>query len=100
MKIKWFVILVSMLGAMLTLPTFAEDSEDFQIVIHPGNPIKQIERASLANLFLKKTKFWENGNPAVPVDLTLTSATRKHFSTEILDRPAGAVANYWQLMIF
>src|SRR5689334_20752347 len=99
MSSKYFLILF--LFSLIPL-RFVGSSEiiNFQVIVHPDNHCRSIRRIRLANLFLKKTKFWEDGTPAQPLDLSQSSPIRERFSEKVLDRSISAVKNYWQQMIF
>lgn len=79
---------------------FAAESEGFRIVVHPQNPLSQVERAVLADIFLKKTTRWPDGAAAHPVDQHSESAVRERFSVRVLKRSVFAVRSYWQQRIF
>jgi ABC-type phosphate transport system substrate-binding protein len=73
---------------------------EFRVIVHPNNAAGALERALVADLFLKKVTRWSDGEAAKPVDLRPTSAVRKHFSESVLKRSVGAVRSYWQQRIF
>lgn len=72
----------------------------FRVIINPANPTTTIDRKALAELFLKRSTRWSNGEVVRPVDLDAESALRKKFSTEVLSRSVPAVKSYWQQVIF
>lgn len=91
--------------ACLTLVLWAEPSVSaqptgFQVVVHPSNPLTEVKRSQLAQLFFKKTTTWESGQPAHPVDLGEDSPVRAAFCDEVLKRSLPAVRAYWQQRIF
>jgi hypothetical protein len=98
-RINLFIIAISILSVHW-LGAYAAEQFQFKIIVNSQNSVQTIDQKTLSNLFLKKTKFWESGQIAQPVDLEANSSIRKEFSTEILDRPIEAVKNYWQQMIF
>ncbi len=94
-------LLTTLFWIMVSLnPAYSGEKGKFKIIVNPDNPAETVNRKFLADLFLKKAAFWDDGQPADPVDLPMDSSTRKAFSKEILDRPLDAVKNYWQQMIF
>lgn len=72
----------------------------FRVITHPSNPALVIERAFLADAFLKKSTRWPDDQLIYPVDQGPDSATRQHFSEQILRRSVFAVRSYWQQRIF
>jgi hypothetical protein len=77
-----------------------EDAPAFRVIVHPDNPVKAVDRAVLAKIFLKETTTWEDGEAAHPVDLRGDSDTRTRFSEAVIKRPISAVRSYWQQKIF
>ncbi|MBN8227547.1 hypothetical protein JYK02_08510 [Corallococcus macrosporus] len=72
----------------------------YKVVVHPSNPVTEVERARLAQLFFKKTTQWDSGVTAMPVDLNDSSPVRTAFCDEVLKRSLPAVRAYWQQRIF
>lgn len=90
----------SLLMASAAPHAFAEGELGFRIVVHPDNPASKTSRRFLANLFLKETTRWDDGEGARPVDLKPDNATRRRFSETVLNRSVSAVRSYWQQRIF
>lgn len=78
----------------------AEPSAAFRIITHPDNAAGSVERAFLADAFLKKRTRWPSGESIVAVDLRVDAPARKHFSEKVLRRSVFAVRSYWQQRIF
>lgn len=72
----------------------------FVVVVNASNPMEEIHRESLSNLFLKRAAVWPSGKLAQPVDLTQQDPAREAFSRQILRKPLSAVRAYWQQQIF
>ena len=71
-----------------------------KVIVNSKNKTKEVSRKFLADAFLKKITFWENGDSILPIDLESNSETRKEFSDLVLNKPVTAVRSYWQQMIF
>jgi hypothetical protein len=69
-------------------------------IVHPTNPEVSVDRAFVAQSFLKKVGTWGHGGVIRPVDLGRDSPVRRRFSDDILGRSIAAVRSYWQQMIF
>ena len=79
----------------------AEETLAFQVLVHASNPIKQLSKQDLSQLFLKKVKQWKDSNEAVlPVDLVDNSPVRQKFSERIHGREVASIKAYWQKQIF
>ena len=76
------------------------DARPFHVIVNPANPAATVDRAFVAQAFLKKVRRWPDGQSILPVDLTRDSAVRREWSLELLGRSVEAVKNYWQQLIF
>lgn len=106
-QIATIMLLVSALSSTLgaqksnaktSLPAYS--ASGYVIIINPGNRSRTLDRKFVANVFLKKTKYWPNGTAIHPVDLKFNSSMREKFTEDILKRSINAVKTYWQQRIF
>ncbi len=89
------------LAAIATpVPSAGARGDSFRVIVHPKNPVHDIERAELARVFLKKVTRWPDETTARPVDLRQNAEARREFSEAVLGRSVGAVRSYWQQAIF
>lgn len=72
----------------------------YKVVVHPSNPVTELERARIAQLFLKKTTQWDSGVTVKPVDLNDSGSVRAAFCDQVLKRSLPAVQAFWQQRIF
>jgi ABC-type phosphate transport system substrate-binding protein len=72
----------------------------FVVIVHSKNAYITLDRAFVADAFLKKTTRWPGGDVIKPVDLPPDSSTRERFSQDVLKRSVAAVKSYWQQIIF
>jgi ABC-type phosphate transport system substrate-binding protein len=72
----------------------------FQVIVDPDNPVQEIDRKLLADIFLKKITRWGNDRLIRPVDAEAASPVRERFSEDVLERSVAAVKSYWQQLIF
>ncbi len=75
-------------------------AEGFQVVVNSANPTRTMHRAQLAEIFMKKSKIWDNGVPAIPIDRLPRSPIRESFSVAVHGRAASAVHNRWNQLLF
>lgn len=78
----------------------ARASAGYLVIVNASNPVTEMRRAEVADLFLKRRGNWDTGVPVAPVDLPPEAATRQAFSREVLGKPPSAVARYWIQEIF
>lgn len=72
----------------------------YRLVVHPGTPATSVDRAFVADVFLKKATRWPDDTVIRPVDGAASSAIRRRFSEDVLKRSVNAVQSYWQQVIF
>lgn len=72
----------------------------YRVIVYPKNPTSTVDRAFLADAFLKKTTRWGDGEVIRPVDLPSDASVRRKFSEDVLSRSVVAVRSYWQQLIF
>ncbi len=76
------------------------EAQEFQVVVNAANPISEISKSDASKIFQKKSKKFENGQGASPVDLPANSPVREQFSQGVHGRSASAISSYWQQQIF
>ncbi len=94
------LVLVTMATAVGRTRAASAEGPDFAVIVHPQNPQWVLDRTFVADVFLKKTTRWPDGNVIKPVDLSPDSPVRERFSSDVLRRSVRAVKSYWQQMIF
>lgn len=95
-------LLIAAVSVCLGFPvaTAAPKEQPFKVVVHPSVPVTSLDRAFVADVFLKKRTRWSDDELIRPVDLRGNSVTRKRFSEDVLKRSVDAVRAYWQQRIF
>jgi hypothetical protein len=88
------------LALAAALPARAGDAPGLLVIAHPLRPETSVERAFVADLFLKNVTHWRNNDAARPVDQRLDADVRRRFSESVLRRSVAAVKTYWQQRIF
>ena len=95
MKTKVLAVLI--FAILFTIPA----SAGVKIVVNEKNQVADsMTKDQVADLFLKKSTRWDNGQTVVPLDLTDSNKVRAEFSSGVLGRDITAVKSYWQKMIF
>jgi len=96
------VALAALLTVALIAAAWAAAAQPpgFRVITNPSNAALSVERAFLADAFLKKTTRWPDDEPIYPVDQGPDSGVRQRFSEQVLRRSVFAVRSYWQQRIF
>lgn len=99
MIVKLRACTVGVLVMLVSSSVWAQ-TKAYKVIVNQSNPMTSISYENVSRIFLKKTTKFPNGLSASPVDLPGDSATREHFSNEVLGKPASAVEAYWKQLIF
>lgn len=94
------LLLLCGLLVLFARPALGAPSTTYKVVVHPSNPVTEVSRARLSQLFFKKSTQWDSGSTALPVDLNDGSPVRAAFCDEVLKRSLPAVHAFWQQRIF
>jgi ABC-type phosphate transport system substrate-binding protein len=76
------------------------DPAGYLVIVHPNNPVTDLDRTFLRDAFLKRKPVWSNNETIRPVDLSADFPAREQFSREVLKRGVAEVKNYWYQQIF
>lgn len=107
---RWRAIAGAMAAALLLVSlgasgagansALADEPAGFRLVVNAESAAEPLDRAFVADAFLKKVTRWPNGEAIRAVDLRFDAPTRLEFSEQVLRRSPAAVRNYWQQRIF
>jgi ABC-type phosphate transport system substrate-binding protein len=95
---KYLILMVGVLG--LNPVAVTQEAPQVSIIVNAANPMSEMTRAQISQLFLKKATHWGDGVQAMPVDLADTFPVRERFTQWIHKRTVRAVKLYWQQKIF
>lgn len=89
----WVIIMAALGWAR---PAFAE----MVVIVNKDNPLSTISKADIEMIYLGKKRQFQNGLPAVPVDLPAEVPPRREFFANVLGKGEDAYRLYWVRMIF
>lgn len=98
-KIRVLLALFLALGAS-AVRIGAQDASSYKVIVNASNPMTQISRLKVGEIFLKKMSRWPDGHPVMPVEPSGKSPVRQRFTLEIYGKQVIAISAYWQQMIF
>lgn len=78
----------------------ANSAADYKVIVHPDNPVTELDRQFLRDAYLRKASGWRNGQTIRPIDLTTAFAVRGRFSQEVLRKTPAQLKSYWNQQIF
>lgn len=75
-------------------------SAEISVIVSANNPNASMDQATVAKIFLGKSKSFPDGTQAVPVDQNDGSAARESFNSTVLGKSASQLKSYWSRLIF
>jgi hypothetical protein len=85
--------------AWLTPAPAVPDRPALAIIVHPERTAA-LGIEDVAQIFLRKRRFWEDGAPIVALHLELGTAARASFSRLVLRAAPGHLRTYWDQQYF
>lgn len=92
------LILVPGSGARAAQSSTAADT--VVVVVSVDNPVTEISRLHLADLYLGRTSRFPNGEPAEPIDQHTSSPVRAEFYQRYIGRSPAEIKAHWSRLIF
>lgn len=90
---------VVLLGLVLGLTAQASMAE-LVVVVSASNPLAELSRDQVADIFLGRSAYFPGGGAAVPLDLAEDVASRAEFYRTITGKSAAQLKAYWSKLIF
>jgi ABC-type phosphate transport system substrate-binding protein len=88
------------IGWLAALPLAGQAlAGDLVVIVHPDRE-EHLGRAEVAQIYLKKRRFWSNGESIVPVNRNSGSDARALFVRAIFGEKARQLGMYWNRQYF
>lgn len=84
---------------MLTPASRAEEAVHLVVIVHPTRQI-ELSTEMLAQIYLRRKRFWDDGAPIVPLNLEAGAELRAAFSRLVLRQNEARLAEYWNRQYF
>lgn len=69
------------------------------VVVHPDRH-DALDIATVARIYLRQRRFWDDGTPVLPVNREAGSTIREQFSARVLGSTSDQLASYWNAQYF
>lgn len=69
------------------------------VIVHPQRT-EALDPGRLAQIYLRRSRFWSDGSAVVPLNLPADSNLRSRFGRRILRQTDAQLANYWNRRYF
>ena len=88
------------LALMLLAPSMLDGYEArVAVIVHPERR-GELSRDEIAQIYLRRKRFWNDGSIIVPLNLPSTASLRAHFSQAVLNQTETRLADYWNRQYF
>ena len=84
---------------VLLSPAAAEERARIAVVVHPSRAA-ELTADGLAQIYLRRKRFWDDGAPIVPLNLAAGMPLRETFSRLVLRQSETRLADYWNRQYF
>jgi ABC-type phosphate transport system substrate-binding protein len=74
-------------------------AEEIAVIVNKERTT-QLDRGEIAQIFLKKRRFWDDGTPMLPVNQSADAATRASFDRAVFGAGARRLSFYWNRAYF
>lgn len=74
--------------------------DEIVVVVSADNPVKEISRLHLADIYLGRASRFPDDRPAVPIDQAPDSPVRERFYKTYLGRSLAEIKAHWSKIIF
>jgi len=69
------------------------------VIVHPERR-GELSTDEVAQIYLRRKRFWDDGTPIVPLNLPLQAPLRTRFSRLVLQQAEPRLADYWNRLYF
>jgi len=92
-SVKSLLFCISLFASAITMAETA-------VIVSASNANSTIDKATIAKIFLGKSKSFPDGSAATPIDQNEGSAARDSFNSAVLGKSASQLKSYWSRLIF
>jgi hypothetical protein len=94
-----YVGAIAVMLALLVPAASAPETPPLAVVVHRARHA-ELSVADLAQVYLRRKRFWDDGTPIVPLNLPAGTPLRVAFSRLVLQRSDADLADYWNRQYF
>ena len=93
------ILILAVLLAMFAPATLAGEGARLAVIANPRRSA-ELSVEDVAQIYLRRKRFWDDGSPIVPLNLPSGTALRERFSTLVLRQADGPLNEYWNRQYF
>jgi hypothetical protein len=88
------------LALLVFAPTnIAGQESRVAVIVHPERRA-ELSTDEVAQIYLRRKRFWDDGTPIVPLNLPSQAPLRTRFSRLVLQQTEPRLADYWNRLYF
>jgi len=84
---------------MMSVTTLCQ-AEPIFVVVSKSNPISQLTKMQVVDIYMGRYIIFPNGKPVTPLDLGGDSETKKNFYKLLVDKDIANINAYWARLLF
>jgi hypothetical protein len=93
------LLIVACLIIVLASVGSAEEKPSIAVIVHPARHA-ELSVDDLAQIYLRRKRFWDDGAPIVPLNIAAGTPLRNVFSRVVLRQDEARLADYWNRQYF
>lgn len=97
MGTRFFILALALL--ILAPTNIAGQESRMAVIVHP-NRRAELSTDEVAQIYLRRKRFWNDGTPIVPLNLPSPAPLRTRFSRLVLQQTEPRLADYWNRLYF
>lgn len=93
------LLTVACLVTVLAATARAEERRGIAVIVHPARQV-ELSVDDVAQIYLRRKRFWGDGAPIVPLNIAAGTPLREAFSKIVLRQDEARLADYWNRQYF
>jgi ABC-type phosphate transport system substrate-binding protein len=93
------LIIIAFTLSVLAPSSIAGQEARMAVIVHPERHAK-LSIEEIAQIYLRRKRFWDDGTAIVPLNLPLQAPLREKFSRIVLRQTESRLADYWNRQYF
>lgn len=77
-----------------------QQSVAYRVVLHASNPVAELTREEVSQMFLGRTRTWRDGRPILVVNQAPDAPVRHSFSRGVHGRSVSSVVSHWRQQVY
>jgi hypothetical protein len=93
------VLAAMLLSIVVATPAAPGEHATIAVIVHPSRT-SALSPDLLAQIYLRRKRFWDDGAPIVPLNLSAGAPLRSLFTDLVLRQSEARLADYWNRQYF